>query len=147
MKRNQRGYTLVELLVTMTVGSILMGITAANLRAYSRGSKNAVAMIQGFVKQARAKAISRTAAYKIYADPGGKKIRTSFANSCSSATFVTDASLVLDMPEETSLVSPSWSVCFNSRGIADSNITISFKTRDAGTKQLEVLLGGATREL
>ena len=125
----------------------MLGIVAANLRAYNRSSQNAVSMIQGFVKQARAKGISRTAAYKIYADASGATIRTSFANACTSTTFTTDTSLVLDMPEETKLLSPTWSVCFNSRGLATSNITISIKTRDVGTKQVEVLLGGGTREL
>ncbi len=142
-----RGYTLIELLVTMTIGSVMVGIVAANLRAYNRSSKNAVSMIQGFVKQARAKGIARTAAYRIYADASGTAIRTSFANACTSTAFTTDTSLVLSMPEETKLLSPTWSVCFNSRGLATSNVTISMKTRDAGTKQVEVLLGGGTREL
>jgi prepilin-type N-terminal cleavage/methylation domain-containing protein len=143
----QHGYTLIELLVTMAVGSVMIGIAAANLRAYNRSSKNAVSMIQGFVKQARAKGIARTAAYRIYADGDGTAIRTSFANSCTSASFTVDTALVLTMPEETKLLTPTWSVCFNSRGLANSNVTIPFKTRDTGTKQVEVLLGGGTREL
>ncbi len=143
----QRGFTLIELLVTLSVSAALMGIVAANLSAYNRSSKNAVSMVQGFFKQARAKGISRTAAYRVYAESSGKRILTSFANTCASATFTPDTSLVLEMPQGTTLLSPTWNVCFSARGLATTNVTVPIKTTDAGTKTIEVLLGGGTREL
>lgn len=144
---SQSGFTLLELMVALSLSGILMGIAAANVRAYNCSSKNAVSMIQGFVKLVRAKGISRTAAYKIYPDPGGKKILTSFANTCSDSIFTVDNNLTLDMPEQTKLLIPTWTTCLNSRGLANANVIISFSTKDAGTKQLEIMLGGGTREL
>jgi prepilin-type N-terminal cleavage/methylation domain-containing protein len=142
-----RGFTLIEVLVTLSLSAALLGITAATLREYNRSSKNALSLIQSFVKQARIKGISRTAAYKVFADSSGKKILTSFADKCASTTFVPDTALVLEMPVGTKLLSPTWSVCFNARGLTESNITISVATEDSGTKSIEILLGGGTREV
>ena len=145
--KNCGGFTLIEVLVTLTISAALMGITAASLKEYNRSSRNAAAQIQGFIKQARVKGMSRTAAYKIYPDPAGSRILTSYANRCSSTTFTPDAALVLDMPVGTKLTTPTWSVCFNARGLAQSNITIPFNSDDVGMKSIEVLLGGGTREV
>jgi hypothetical protein len=129
------------------LSAALLGIAAASLREYNKGSKNATSLIQGFVKQARIKGISRTAAYKIFAESSGKKILTAFADTCSSSTFTPDNALFLEMPLGTKLVSPTWSVCFNARGLTESNVTIPVSTEDSGTKSIEILLGGGTREL
>lgn len=142
-----RGFTLIEVLVTLSLSAALLGITAASLREYNKSSKNALSLIQGFIKQTRIKGISRTAAYKIYADSSGKKILTSFADKCSSTTFIPDNSLVLEMPAGTKLLTPTWSVCFNARGLTESNVTITFVTEDSGSKSVEILLGGGTREV
>jgi prepilin-type N-terminal cleavage/methylation domain-containing protein len=142
-----KGFTLIEVLVTLTISAALMGITAASLKEYNRSSRNASALIQGFVKQARVKGMSRTAAYKIYPDASGTRILTSYANRCSSTTFIPDSALILEMPVGTKLTTPTWNVCFNARGLAQSNITIPFNSDDVGMKSIEVLLGGGTREL
>jgi prepilin-type N-terminal cleavage/methylation domain-containing protein len=142
-----RGYTLLEMLVTLSIGATLLGIAVANLREYNSGSKNSVALVQGFIKQVRVKGISRTAAYKVYSSSAGKQIFSSFANTCSSTVFTPDTTLVLDMPQGSKLLSPTWSACFNARGLAQSAITISIATEDAGTKRVELMLGGGTREL
>lgn len=144
--RNE-GFTLIEVLVALSLSAALLGITAASLREYNKSSKNAQSLIQSFIKQARIKGISRTAAYKIFSDSSGKKILASFADKCSSPTFTSDSALVLEMPVGTKLLTPTWSVCFNARGLTESNVTITFATEDSGNKSIEVLLGGGTREV
>lgn len=143
----QRGYTLLELLVTLSIGASLLGITAASLKEYSRASQNAIASLQGFVKQVRVKAISRTAAYKVTPDSSRKRIVTQFANSCSSGTFTNDTALVLDLPDGAILAATTWSFCVNARGLVEANTVIGVTTKDKGLRQVEVLLGGGTREL
>ena len=39
----------------------------------------------------------------------------------------------------------AWVVCFNARGISSNNLTVTLSHPDRGSRQVEVLLGGATR--
>ena len=142
-----RGYTLLELLVTLSIGTSLIGLTAAGLKEYSRSSKNAVASLHSFIKQVRVKSISRTAAYRVAPSTNGREIRTSFANTCASPSFTSDSSLTLELPDGSILSSTSWSFCITPRGLVEANTVIGIQTEDAGIKSIEVLLGGGTREL
>ena len=140
------GFTMLELVIVMVIINALTGIAIAGLKDYNRPSQNAADLTRAIFKQARAKAIANTAAYKIAAS-GATLITASYADKCSSVTFINDPLLELEMPEGALLETTGWSVCFNSRGLADTNLTISLRGSDGESKSIEVLLGGATREL
>jgi type IV fimbrial biogenesis protein FimT len=142
----EAGYTIFELVVTLALVGILAGLAIAGLHGYVRQSQNAAAMIQGFVKQVRAKAIARTAAYRITASSLGE-LSTSFANRCSDTSFAPDESLVLHLPPYTRFAEIGWSVCVNSRGLATPNVTITVDADDGESTRVEIMLGGATRQL
>jgi len=142
----ERGFTLLETMVVITIASILMGTAIASLREFNRPALNAADQIRSLFKQVRAKAISQTASYRV-SGSSSEKITTSYADKCSSSTFANDQKLFLDMPEGAILQTTGWTVCINPRGIADTNVIMRIKGSDGTTKRVEVMLGGATRVL
>ena len=53
--------------------------------------------------------------------------------------------MTIDLPANVALSDTSWSVCFNPRGLADSNVTITITYAGGGSQDIEVMLGGAVR--
>jgi len=146
LRRSIRGYTIFELIVTMAIAGIMGALAMAALRSYVRHSDNAGAMIQGFVKQVRAKAIARTAAYRITAS-SLDGLSTSFADRCSDTSFTPDPTLSLDLPPNTRFTSMGWSLCMNTRGLSNSTHMLVIEGDGGERSPIEVMLGGATRRL
>ena len=144
MVSNCRGFTLFELLIVLAVLGTLIGMAALNLRALDSPLQNGTSQLLGFLKQVRAKAIATTLVYKV--EPSSTtQLITKYAESCSALTMTTDADLTLDLPKGVSLTSTTWSVCFNTRGLADNNITVTLMDSKGKTKTVEVFLGGGVR--
>lgn len=144
MLANCRGFTLFELLIVLAVFGVLIGMAALNLRPLNSPLQTGTSQIMGFFKQARAKAIATTSAYKV--EPASAtRLITKYASSCSALTMTTDTDLTLDLPAGVSLTATDWSVCFNSRGVADGNITVTLTDSKAKTRTVEVFLGGGVR--
>jgi prepilin-type N-terminal cleavage/methylation domain-containing protein len=142
---SQQGFSLLETLVTLMLGVIVSNIVVSNLKQLDNPLQNGVAQVTGFIKGVRARAISQTIAYKIQPTSLGR-LSASFAPTCSAATFTTDPSLGLVLPNTTRFTNTTWSICFTSRGLSTENSTIQL--RDGSTvRTLETMLGGGVREL
>lgn len=140
----ERGFTLLEMLVVFAIIAGLSGIAIMNLNALSSPAENGAAQLLGFLKQARAKAISTTSAYFVVPASATRVITRAGVN-CSDLNPVTDPNLDLDLPTGASLGSVSWSICFTSRGLSDSNATVDITDTQSGSRTIEVLLGGSVR--
>jgi len=144
MRGNCRGMTLVELLGTLAIMGLALGIAALNVGTMEGSLAGAASLTESFMRGARSTALATTAAYKV--EPtSSRMLIASKAASCSAATWTVDPDLTLELPTEVALTDTTWSVCFSSRGLADSNVTIPLWHPVSGTLQVEVLLGGATR--
>jgi Tfp pilus assembly protein FimT len=137
---------MIETLVVLSLIAISLGYAVSNLNQYNDPLQNGSAAIMGYIKQARARAVARTMAYHI-APSSSTRILSSSSSSCSDMTLTADNTLTLDLPSSTSLPDTSWSLCFTSRGLSDSNLVIDVQDQDGNTRSLEVVLGGAVRVL
>jgi Tfp pilus assembly protein FimT len=143
--RLTRGISILEILVTLGVLGIVLGIAAINLRPLSNDASNAAAETAGFLRQARARAMATTSAVRVVY-VSATRLRTETAPNCNAASGWSDARLNLNLEQGARLIS-NWNsndtvVCFSSRGFTNSNITLNLQDNDGRTAALEILLGG-----
>jgi len=141
---NERGFSIIEVVIVTALGTLMMGMVAANFRNVTSPLQDGTAQVAGFIKQVRAKAMASTSAYVINAS-STKMLTTSYATSCDSASFVSDPKLFLELPKGAELSSSTWSVCFNARGLADASPEIFITGGHYQAKSITVYLGGAVR--
>ncbi|MBX7145465.1 MAG: type II secretion system GspH family protein [Oligoflexia bacterium] len=142
--QSRLAFTVIELLVALAITGILAGIAIINLHALSSSSANAAAELATLLKQARARAISSTSAYFVV-PISTTQVVTRFGTNCSDTTLINDPTLSLSLPSGTNLGSISWTICFTSRGLSDSNTQIPIYDLHSQNHQVEVLLGGSVR--
>ena len=143
-----KGYTLMEMMVVCALASIMMGTAVANLKGLNNPSLSAAAMYRSYLKEVRAKAIARTAAYMVVPN-SSDGLTASFSDRCSDSfvSFVGDPKLDFQLPSGASFLNTSWTICITSRGLASNTVTVTILGNDGDSKQVELMLGGATREL
>lgn len=143
---SQNGVSIIELITVLGLIGIFTGVAAANLKTLSSDIQNATSEVQGFIKQARARAIASTMAYRIITPDDGH-LAVEFSRSCNDASddFQRESSLQLELPAQIR-INPIAGLCFSPRGISTYNAWISLSTRD-WTKyaSLEVGLAGAVK--
>ena len=138
--------TLVELLAVVAVmGSALVAF-ALYLQPMEAPLDEATNRLEGLFRVARVRGLATTSAYRVSPDGAGG-LRGDYANNCTSATWTRDRALDLELPDEVTLTDTTWAVCFSSRGLASVNTVITMTHPRFGDRQVEVLLGGATRVL
>lgn len=142
----EQGFSLLEMLVTLALISVLLGTAIVNIKELDDPLANGSAQIISHVKSVRARAIAATSAYHIAPLSSGR-IGASYSETCSDTTLTADPKYILDLPSGAYLSDTSWSFCITSRGLSDSNITFTLHDNNGATKTMEVLLGGAVREL
>src|SRR5690606_38943207 len=118
----------IELLIVLAIIGILAGIAALNLRPFSNHAENGANVIAAGLKQARARAMSTTSAYRlVYVSP--TELAASYATSCGSATWTDEATYDVKVEDSAWYEvkgAPGDSVgavvaCFNSRGFAEDS--------------------------
>ena len=142
--REESGFTLLELLVTISLAAVMTGFAVLNLKDLSNPALNAASDISGFLKLARSKALSTTSAYTISASSTDTLIAT-VGTTCSAAQ-TPDPSMTLFLADA-SLTDITWTICFSSRGFPDANVSIPVVDVYAGANTVEILLGGSIRIL
>ena len=137
-----KGFTLLELLVSITIVGILMSFATFDYRALENPVQNGAQALMGFMKKTRAKALASTLAYTITAANSGRII-TTYSTVCSG-TQTADSSLTLNLPSSAHLTDTSWSICYNTRGLSDNSADIVVSDGTT-TKTVQVVLGGGIR--
>ncbi len=153
MKEN-KGLSLIELLVTMAVIGAVVGISALNLKPLNNDAQNAAGQVVGFLKLARAKAMSTTSAYRISYDANRQPVLlyAERAKRCSDSTWTPDPKLQTELPAGVALTIDFRHfnfrpVCFDSRGFTAAYIRVRLQDDRARTREVEVLVGGTARVL
>lgn len=140
----ERGATLAELLVVLAVMAVALSVAFLDVRRMEAPLQTGVGLFQSFVRQARARAMATTSAVQI--SPGdASRLRAGSAANCAATSWTPEPSIRAEMPDRVTLDPTSWSVCFDSRGIADSNVVVTLSHADFGSRRVEILLGGGTR--
>ena len=139
----EAGLTLLEVLVVVAILGLALGIASVNLRPLGTPLQAGTALLEGYFRQARVRAIASTSACRAVPE-GLTRVVTQCATSCSDTGWTTESTLQLTLPEHVAFETANWSVCFSSRGIATQNVTIALEHGN-GSAKVEVLLGGTTR--
>lgn len=145
----QRGFTTIELLIVLGVLGVLFAVAFNDLRPLNNPLQNGTSQLSGFLKQVRVRAMATTSAYQVSPDTSNpnKVLIVRYGNTCTAAaTGTVDDQFRLELPDGAELnMGGTWSICFNSRGFANTATTLNLiKTGDASKfRQVQVLLGGA----
>lgn len=142
----QRGFSLLELLVTLGLFMIVSWTTLSNMKALTSPLQDASAQLVSYLKQVRARALSTTFAYTLY-PISTTQVGARYGVNCASTTTSSDASLTLKLPAGARLAETDWTVCFTTRGLTDQNVTLQLTDGSSQERDIEVLLGGSVRTL
>lgn len=150
--QHRAGFSVLELLIVLAVLSIIFGIGAVSLGDFNDPLRNASSQLEGVIKQTRARAMSTTSAYRLVRTSDTTLIAQR-ADRCTAANgdWAADSSFELDLREWRDvsieridpLAANDVVTCFNSRGLTNSNVTITLQDGGGRSVELEILLGGA----
>lgn len=148
-RRRLGGFTTIELLIVLAIIGILAAIVALNLRPLSNHAENGANAIAAGLKQARARAMSTTSAYRlVFASP--TRIEASYANSCSATAWTAEPAFDIAV-EDSAWVEIDGAgddaagvvvACYNSRGFADASTRLSVQDERGRSRTLEIFVGG-----
>jgi prepilin-type N-terminal cleavage/methylation domain-containing protein len=144
-----KGLTLLELLMVLALVGIVAGIGFVNFRSLGGDVTNGAHQLAGGFKQARARAMASTSAYRlVYLSPS--ELRAEWARNCAGeGGWAVDPRFKLELPSNVvihEVVNPLGTdvvLCFNSRGLADANPTLHLRDAEGRAAEVEVLIGGA----
>lgn len=142
----ESGMTAIELLITMGLMGIAMGMTILLLSPDDPSVNGGATMLEGMMRQSRQRAIATTSAIRVR-PLDANNLMAETAGNCSSGTWTEDTSLAVDLPDSVTLASTAWSVCFGSRGTSSNAMTLTLNHYEGETAQVEIMLGGTTRRL
>lgn len=149
LRRNEPqsyGFTLLELLVVLAIFGTLIGVASVTMFSARNPLAEATQIVEGSLRQSRARAMASTSAYRLSATATGFIAET--ANTCGAATWTADERYSIELPENVVFLDSTWQVCFNGRGVADRSIDFDMRytdprTQDQSTATITVFLGGA----
>ncbi len=142
--RCDSAFSLIEVMATLCVVAVIMGIGFTYIRDFENRSQTGALEASRFLKQVRVRAMASTLAYTVI-PATTSRLTVSTAANCHEVPSAGDDSLILNLPERVILDSISWSICFNSRGLPDDNMTFSLTDDKDITQTVEVMLGGGIR--
>lgn len=140
------GMTLVEVLATMALLGIFLGIGYLFLKPFDTPLRDGVLLTESFLRGARSNAMATTSACRVR-PVDGTHLLSECAPTCSAAAWTVDDDLKLTLPTNVTFDDTTWTVCFSGRGMSAGNVVIGLSHPERGSKRIEVLVGGLTREL
>jgi Tfp pilus assembly protein FimT len=142
----ERGTSIVEALVVLAVIGLIAAGTVVRLEAAAAPVRTGAHELAGFFRQARARALAGSAAYRVFPD-SDTLVAVERAKRCDATSWTPDPELTLELAAGVRLDDTTWTVCFSSRGTSADNVTIGVSHPEHGARQVEVMLGGSTRIL
>jgi prepilin-type N-terminal cleavage/methylation domain-containing protein len=161
-KYNSQGYTLVEMLVVLTITGVFMGIALPSFLALNKPLRDGSSQFKSHLTLIRSKAISTSQAYRIrpkYTTAGAynngiaHNFVVEYAANCKVANtgWKIASELDLDLPPLVGITnvasstfaapvtatitnSLAWNICFDSRGIVDTVTQVVLKDFQGNNK-------------
>ncbi|MGI6525600.1 MAG: pilus assembly FimT family protein [Bdellovibrionota bacterium] len=143
---NEKGFSLVEVLAVLGLISALFSMAVFDFRHLDDAGRNGAKELSSFLKEVRARAMSLTLAYTIEPISPTEVIALS-SNNCTSTDLTEDPELKLVLPKGAYLVTTDWSICYGTRGIADTSLDIELSSNRNShrSETVQVVLGGGVR--
>jgi prepilin-type N-terminal cleavage/methylation domain-containing protein len=152
--QSEAGFSLVEIICATLAFGILSAIAIPAIGSMAQGDSadNATNQIAADLRLMRTKAMANTSAYRLRpATSGTTSFVVEYAPTCDAADadWLSEGSFTneeLTLPDYVTVTSTNsnWQVCFNSQGIADQGLTLTFKnTRNSNSQQVQIFVGGA----
>ncbi len=141
-KMFEKGFSLVELLVVLSLTSILLGFGVYGVHQLVNPAISASEELVTLLKVVRSKAISNTVAYKLEPSGSNRLVASYRAECVSTDPWKSDGQLTLNLPSGAYLSSNSWVVCYDTRGFPDANVVFDVRESGGKKKTIEIYLGG-----
>ena len=143
---DQSGFTLVNMLTTLSLIAILSAIAISDLKEVNSPLVDSSFQITHFLREARSKAMSKTVTVKV-SPISAYSIKAEQGNSCSPTETFTPLSPTMqsNLPNGASLTDTTWEICFTKRGLASQSSLFLIQDEEGQTRTVEVALGGASR--
>jgi prepilin-type N-terminal cleavage/methylation domain-containing protein len=142
----QAGMTLPEVLVVVALIAVALGIALVRFDGTAPALQTAGELTEGMLQHTRARAMAKTTPHRLRPISSTTLVVESGA-SCSAGPWTLEPDLQLELPDGVTVSDTTWDVCFVSRGTSTQNLVITLNDYDGGSRQLEVLLGGAVQWL
>ena len=141
--RSENGLSIFELLVVLFIISLMSATVVSNIKEINRPLTDASFEITHFLRLSRSRAISQTLYMKVSPLSLYKLVVASGSSCAAATTTVNDLSLTL--PNDTSLTSTSWSVCFTPRGLVNETVSFDIIDEESHRKTVQIALGGGVQ--
>jgi len=142
--KSSQGFSLLEMLVTLSLMTSLFLIALNNLNSLHDPLDNAASELLGFFKQVRARSISTTSSYLV-TPISSNQLEVTYAKNCTETTRQADSRLDLTLPSQVSFYTTDWSICYSARGLPDDNLSVQIIKSDGSNATVEIFLGGGVR--
>jgi len=143
---SQAGMTMAEVVVAMGIVAMLVGVGSLYLRPMESPIQTGTHMMDGFLRQVRARAMATTSAHRVV-PTSPSRLKVEHAGTCLDTAWTLDSRLRLELPRDVTMTDTAWSLCFSSRGIASSNLVMTLDHPLKDPRSMEVLRGGAMRSV
>ena len=145
-RRRSSGFSLIELLVTMSILAIGLSVAALNLKPFGDPLGTASEGISNTLVRARARAMSTTSAFRVRSI-NATTVVVERGSRCTDANWAPVPEFGFTLTQKTQ-TTQGWNVCFDSKGIAQptgGGITVTDQKNR--TQNLVVLLAGGVRRV
>ena len=143
MRKHEKGFTILETMVTATVAGMLAAVTFPSLSTAMNGHRLTAALrtTVGCLRVARSQAITRNQQSRISLGNDGATLTVEVNTGGTWTSVGTPA--VLDGGVAVSSVSPSDGLVFTGQGTVANQVTVTVQNASGGSRQITVSLLGA----
>ena len=142
-EREEKGFTIIELLCVMVLISVLSATAIYNLKSIGNPLSSASYTLENFLQLARSRAISGTHIVKV--QPASNHKLEAFSSDSCTGTMTKITALFLELPTDADLTDTTKTVCFTQRGLTSTTTSFTIQNSLGETKTVKIALGGGTK--
>lgn len=135
--------SILELMTVLFIVSLISATVVTNIKDINRPLTNAGFEITHYLRLVRSRSVSQTSYLKV-APVSLFKLAAYSGDSCDAATTAL-SDLTLTLPNDTRLLSNSWSVCFTPRGLSSASEIFQIEDEGSNVRSIQVALGGGVQ--
>jgi prepilin-type N-terminal cleavage/methylation domain-containing protein len=145
-KNTESGFSLLEMIVTVSLGAILTGLAVVSVTGLNNPSRHGAVAIASFLESARSQAISSTGIILVRAT-NTATVQGYHVQACDDTDPVEDNQLLMVLPNNYGITDITWEVCFSARGFAAESTIIPISDAHGQDRNIQVYIGGGIRVL